>query len=314
MGRTMPLHPSLTGLSVFERGWLSSNNILIHPAAGEDGAVLVDTGHVNHASQTVQLVRQGLAGRTLAHVFNTHLHSDHCGGNAALRREFGIDPTLPPGQAQAVREWDEDALSYKATGQRIERFEVRDVVEPGQAVVAGGRCWQVLAAPGHDPHSVMWFDAEGGVLLSADALWENGFGVVFPEVEGEPGFDDVGLVLDRIEALPVRVVIPGHGAPFTDVRGALERARKRLAGFRTDPLRHARHAVKVLIKYHLMEEREMPLPELLRWADAAPLVRGLRALHPALAAAGGHWIEAFVRELVAGGALALREDGVVTDA
>ena len=314
MGRTMPIHPSLTGLSVFERGWLSSNNILIHPAAGEDGAVLVDTGHVNHAGQTVQLVRQGLAGRTLAHVFNTHLHSDHCGGNAALRREFGVGPTLPPGQAQAVREWDEDALSYKATGQRIERFEVRDVVEPGQAVVAGGRRWQVLAAPGHDPHSVMWFDAEGGVLLSADALWENGFGVVFPEVEGEPGFDDVGLVLDRIEALPVRVVIPGHGAPFTDVRGALERARKRLAGFRTDPLRHARHAVKVLIKYHLMEEREMPLSELLRWADAAPLVRGLRERHPALAAVAGHWIEAFVRELVVAGALAMREDGVVTDA
>ena len=311
----MSPHPSLTGLSVFERGWLSSNNILIHPAAGEDGAVLVDTGHVNHAAQTLELVRHGLRGQALAHVFNTHLHSDHCGGNAALRREFGVGPTLPPGQAAAVRAWDEDALSYKATGQRIERFEVRDVVVPGQVVVAGGRQWQVLAAPGHDPHSVMWFDADGGVLLSADALWENGFGVVFPEVAGEPGFDDVGQVLDLIETLPVRVVIPGHGAPFTDGRAALERARRRLAGFRADPLRHARHAVKVLIKYHVMEERQMPLPDLLRWADAAPLVHGLRALHPALAGAdgGGHWIEPVVRELVAGGALALNDEGVVLD-
>ena len=45
----------LDGLRVFERGWLSSNNLLIHAAPGEPGAVLVDTGHVNHAPQTVAL-------------------------------------------------------------------------------------------------------------------------------------------------------------------------------------------------------------------------------------------------------------------
>ena len=313
----MTPHPSLTGITVHERGWLSSNNVLIQPAAGEDGAVLIDTGHVNHAAQTVALVRHGLGAHgTLAHVYNTHLHSDHCGGNSALQREFGVGPTLPPGQADAVRVWHEPSLSYRATGQRIERFEVRDVVHPGEIVVAGGRQWQILAAPGHDPHSVMWFDPDGGVLLSADALWEHGFGVVFPEVAGEPGFDDVGEVLDRIEALPVRIVVPGHGAPFTDLRSALQRARSRLAGFREQPLRHARHAVKVLIKYHVMEEREMPLAELLAWADAAPLVHGLRDRHPEMAAGdpGTHWIERFVRELVAGGALAIDEAGVVRDA
>jgi glyoxylase-like metal-dependent hydrolase (beta-lactamase superfamily II) len=191
------------------------------------------------------------------------------------------------------------------------------VISPGDLVTAGGRQWQVLAAPGHDPHSVMLFDAEGGVLISADALWENGFGIVFPEITGEPGFDDVGAVLDAIEALPVRIVIPGHGAPFTDMRGALTRARLRLAGFQADPARHARHAVKVLIKYHLMEEREMPLADLLRWADGAPLVAGVRERHPSVLAVHGggrseHWVERFVRELVASGSLALR-DGVVAD-
>ena len=119
----------------------------------------------------------------------------------------------------------------------------------------GARDWQVLAAPGHDPQSVMLFDARHGVLISADALWENGFGVVFPELEGEAAFDDVAHVLDLIEALPVRCVIPGHGAPFTDVAGALQRARSRLAGFRADPARHLRHGAKVLLKYHLMEEQ-----------------------------------------------------------
>ena len=81
----------------------------------------------------------------------------------------------------------------------------------------------------------MLFDAQHGVLISADALWENGFGVVFPEIDGEPGFDDIGAVFDAIERLPVRVVIPGHGAPFTDVAAALARSRSRLDSFKSGP-------------------------------------------------------------------------------
>src|SRR5690606_6700204 len=80
-----PVHAALNGLTVLERGWLSSNNVLIHAAPGEPGAVLVDSGHVVHAEQTVALVRHALrAGEPLVRVVNTHLHSDHCGGNAAL--------------------------------------------------------------------------------------------------------------------------------------------------------------------------------------------------------------------------------------
>ncbi len=296
-----PLH----GLSVLERGWLSSNNLLIHPGRGEAGAVLVDTGHVNHASQTVALVRQALQGAPLARVLNTHLHSDHCGGNASLQRAFGMPVSIPPGQAQAVQDWDDAALSYVATGQRIERFSPQALLQPGEAFEAGGRTWEVLAAPGHDPHSVMLFDRAGGVLVSADALWEHGFGVVFPEVEGEPGFDDVAAVLEAIAALPVKVVVPGHGRPFTDVDAALARAFARIRGFQADPARHARHALKVLVKYHLMEEREQSLDALLHWAEATPLLQGLwQRWPPAAAASAREWGLQVVADLVDGGALA----------
>lgn len=305
-----PLH----GLQVFQRGWLSSNNLLIHAGPGEPGAVLVDTGHVNHAPQTEALLRQALAGRPLAQVLNTHLHSDHCGGNATLQRAFGMPVHIPPGQAAAVKAWDDGALSYVATGQRIERYDVQGLVEPGSRFVAGGREWQVLAAPGHDPHSVMFFDAAHGVLVSADALWEHGFGVVFPEIEGEPGFDDVGAVLDLIAGLPVRVVIPGHGAPFTDVAAALQRAQARLKGLQADPARHARHALKVLIKYHLMEEGAMAMPAVTAWALGTPMLAGLwDRFAPVGLASAADWITITVDELVAGGALR-RDAHMVFDA
>jgi glyoxylase-like metal-dependent hydrolase (beta-lactamase superfamily II) len=297
-------HAALRGLSVFERGWLSSNNILIHAAEGEAGAVLVDTGHVNHAAQTLALVRHALQGQPLARIVNTHLHSDHCGGNALLQGELGAAVAVPPGHAEAVRDWDESALTYRASGQRAARFAAAHTVHPGQSWVAGGREWEALAAPGHDEHSLIYFDRAHGVLLSADALWENGFGAVFPEMVGEPGFDDVAAVLDLIDSLPVRLVVPGHGRPFADVAGALARARRRLAGFQADPARHLHHAAKVLLKYHLMEVHEQALPELQRWAADTPLYRSLceRQARPGRSAQA--WLEQLVDELVAQGALA----------
>ena len=268
-----PVHPALTGLTLLERGWLSSNNLVIHAVGDEAGAVLVDTSHSNHAEQTLALLQHALGREPLVDVLNTHLHSDHCGGNAAVQREFGLAARVPGTLFEAVQAWDSARLSYDATGQHCERFEAGGVLQAGEELIAGGRRWQALAAPGHDPDSLLLFDRDRGVLLSADALWEQGFGLVFPEIQGRPGFDDVQSTLDMIERLPVTVVVPGHGRAFTDVAAAIGRARKRLAGWRADPQRHARHAVKVLLKYHLMEVRAQPEDDLLQWAEAAPMLR-----------------------------------------
>lgn len=305
-------HPALAGLQVLQRGWLSSNNLLIPAADDEAGATLIDASHVTHAAQTVALLRHALAGAPLARVVNTHLHSDHCGGNAALQRAFGAQLLIPPGQADVIAAWDDSAPAFDGSGQYMERFVPDGLIPPGTMLLAGGRRFEALQAPGHDPHSLMFFDAAQGLLVSADALWENGFGVVFPEISGEPGFDDVGAVLDLIERLPVQVVVPGHGAPFSDVAGALRRARERLEGFRRDPMRHARHAVKVLIKYHLMEERAMDRQALLDWVAATPMMVQLWArFGQSVSESPSDWADGFVDELVRAGALGVREGRVV---
>ena len=304
-----PRHPALAGLSVFERGWLSSNNVLV---PDEAGATLIDTSHVNHAEQTLALVHHALAGQPLGRIVNTHLHSDHCGGNATLQRAFGAAVFVPEASADAVREWHRDGLSFGASGQRCERFTLQGTTRAGDLIAAGGRRFEVIEAPGHDPQSTILFDAENGLLISADALWENGFGVVFPELEGEPGFDDVGAVLDLIERLPVQLVVPGHGAPFTDVGGALARSRARLSAFVAEPRRHARHGAKVLMKYHLMEVREEPLDALLQWAEGTPLFASVWQEHGrGEAAFAREWAEQLTNELVGSGALGRRGTQVI---
>jgi glyoxylase-like metal-dependent hydrolase (beta-lactamase superfamily II) len=295
-------------LHVLVRGWLSSNNVLLTHAGS---ATLVDSGHCVHAPQTIELLRHTLGRTPLGRVLNSHLHADHCGGNAALQRTWPCEVLVPESLIADVHAWDEDALSYRPMRQRIERFSATGSFSPGQMLAIGARHWQVLAAPGHDPRSVMFFDAQYGVLISADALWENGFGVVFPELEGQSAFDDVAQVLDLIDSLPVRTVIPGHGAPFDDVAGALRRARSRLAGYRADPARHKRHAAKVLLKFHMLEERRQPLAELLDWAAQTPLLQslwhGLGRPEQQLTA----WCECLLHELASSGALVLRGEQVL---
>jgi glyoxylase-like metal-dependent hydrolase (beta-lactamase superfamily II) len=298
MQETTALGP---GLRVLERGWLSSNNVLL---AHGDGATLIDSGHCTHAAQTLALVAHALGpAARLSSVINTHLHADHCGGNAALQRDWQCAVLVPEAHLADVRAWDEDALSYRPLRQRCERFIASGSIRPGQMLAIGERQWHVIAAPGHDPRSVMLFDERHGVLVSADALWENGFGVVFPELEGESAFDDVGAVLDLIERLPVRWVVPGHGAPFADVAGALQRARSRLAGYHADPPRHARHAAKVLMKFHMLEEQQRSVAQLLDWATQTPLMQRIWQGLGGPQRNTGDWCAGLLDELVGSGAL-----------
>lgn len=293
-------------LRVLERGWLSSNSIVLHDDDGR--GTVVDTGYVAHREQTLALVRRALEGRTLGRIVNTHLHSDHCGGNAELQRAYGATIHIPPGHADAVRRWDEDVLTYRATGQRCDRFDYDALVVPGSTLRMGGIDWEVCAAPGHDPHSVVLWAAEPRILLSADALWANGFGVIFPELEGESGFAEQRAMLELIATLAPRLVVPGHGSPFADVAQALERAHARLHALAASAERNARHAARVLVKFYLLEVRRVGMAELVAHAAGARYFRLINERY------FGMPFDAFVRRLVddlaASGAAVLDGDTV----
>ena len=246
-------------MQVLERGWLSSNSIVF-----DDGGQIsiVDTGYVSHAPLLAQLVEQARHGRPVARIVNTHLHSDHVGGNATLKARWQPAIMIPPGLAAAVRQWDERRLNFAATGQRCARFDYDGLIDTGRPLRLGGLDWEVLGGGGHDPEMVLLYNHDERILLSADALWESGFGVIFPELEGASGFAEQQAVLDLIDGLAPRTVVPGHGAPFTETGAALEVAFRRLEYLRSDPERNARHGSKVLIKFWLLDVRSTTLEQL----------------------------------------------------
>ncbi len=275
------------GVRVFERGWLSSNSVFLYDA---DGASLIDSGYHSHSQQTLELVRvatracasecglDSMQSLPLLNLVNTHLHSDHCGGNFALQTAYpNIETHIPPGQANSVAVWDADALSYTPTGQFCPQFSFTDCVCPGSDLVLAGRIWEVHGGPGHDPHSVLLFERENRCLISADALWERGFGVVFPELDGAESFEFVAQTLDLIEALQPRVVIPGHGRVFTAVNDSISIARERLKYFRSNPYAHAAHGIKALLKFHLLDIQSCSVEDIHSWCANTPIVTATHA-------------------------------------
>jgi glyoxylase-like metal-dependent hydrolase (beta-lactamase superfamily II) len=261
----------------FERGWLSSNNVLLHDATH---AVLVDTGYWLHADQTASLLATKLNGRALTSILNTHLHSDHCGGNAHLQDIYkNVDVRIPPGHAAFVDDWDESGLTYAPTGQHCPMFTRTSLLNNGDTFAVANKLWSIRSAPGHDPHSIVLFCEEDKVLISADALWENGFGVVFPEIEGISAFDEVEATLQMIEELAPKVILPGHGSAFCDAHSALVRARSRLAQFRESPEQHALYAAKVLIKFKLLEAQTISLTDIQNWASAVSYLGQLHRIY-----------------------------------
>lgn len=293
-------------IQVIERGWLSANNIVLH--GGRD-AVVVDSGYGAHAPQTLALIEHALAGKKLARLVNTHCHSDHMGGNAAIQRRYACRTSIPEGEAPLIDQWDEQALILAIADQRAERFRYDDTFREGDVLEMGGLSWQVIAAPGHDTHAVMFYSPEARVLVSGDALWENGFGVVFPRLFGrKTALAETRATLESISRLEVDVVIPGHGRPFGEAGAALERAFFRLEGYEEDITRLARHCAKVMLSFSLLEKRSMPLEGLPAYVARVPILAELNSRYLRMTpAAMAEWL---VDELERAGA-ARRENGLL---
>ena len=255
-------------LLVIERGWLSANNILF--LEGEN-ATLVDSGYVTHAAQTVDLVSHALYGRRLKRLINTHSHSDHIGGNAALQSTFGCEVMVPAGLHAAIADWDEDALLLSPLGQQAARFQHDQLIGAGSELDMGGLVWQALAVPGHDMEALAYYNPEKRILISGDALWENGFGVIFPELLGEAdGLSSTRATLEMLSRLPIDIVIPGHGSPFAAVDAVFDRAFRRVDSFSASIDKLAWHAIKVIVSFAMMEKRRLPGAEFSTFVRSLP--------------------------------------------
>ena len=255
----MTLPPSI---SFIERDWLSANHVMFRD---KDSATLIDSGYGKFNDVTfakVDTVLDAWDNPSLDRIVNTHIHSDHIGGNAELQRAHpGCSIAVPVDEQSALVNWDspEQMLSY--ADQECERFAWDDVIEPGQQIQLGGEAWDAIATPGHDMGSLAFHSPKLRILISADALWEHSSGFVPPQAIDPKPLAAQCATFKRLAELDVALVIPGHGPMFTDFTGALSRASAKLEAFAADDMKVAKSVVKAMFIYSMMWRGEMALAD-----------------------------------------------------
>ena len=283
-------------MRVAVRGWLNCNQVLLRSPAGH---VLVDSGYAACADETIARLREpGMLGaEPLAALVNTHCHSDHIGGNSAVARAYGCPITIPRDEVPTIDDWTIQARWNAYVDQYAEPFSYQATIAAGEPFRAAGREWEAYAAPGHDMEALMFFDPVDRILISGDALWENGLGFVWAHDPPNPFVEAALSALDTIERLDPRVVIPGHGEPFADAAGALARARSRLAAFADDPRRTARHMMKVMFVFSMLHRGGIEVAQADGYVARVPVYRDLdeRFLGEGISGLGARLVEDLVR-------------------
>jgi glyoxylase-like metal-dependent hydrolase (beta-lactamase superfamily II) len=295
-------------MHVFVRDWLSANNIVLRSSRGH---TLIDSGYGKYSALTLALLAspRGIGSDPLAELVNTHCHSDHFGGNAAVAARYGCPIALPEDEVPIVQRWDTTALLLDNADQHAERFHVDRAIAAGSTESWGDLDWQVLAAPGHAMRAVVFYNPEHRILISGDTLWENGFGFVMPAAMDPDALPATRDTLEMIAGLDLRTVIPGHGDVITEPGPALDRAFKRIAAFEADESRVARHALKALLTFHLLDRRSMPVADLPAYLDATAFYREVNTLCFGLSALG--LADLLVTELLKVGAVQIVEGNLM---
>lgn len=130
---------------------------------------------------------------------------------------------LEQGMATTTTMWDPVPF------ERIVTFALDDTIE------LGGMLWQVLYTPGHCINQTCFYQPESGQFLAADMLLPSftPTPVIEEPIDGsderDPGLPRFLDSLGMVEELEISMVYPGHGDPFTDYRGLIERQSTRIA-------------------------------------------------------------------------------------
>ncbi len=236
-------------VAFLQRPYPSANSVLLLGRR----PVLVDTGFgADTPALLTWIATQGVDARDLALVLNTHSHSDHAGGNYALESEFGVPIAAQVDEAILVNTRDPDACRAAWLRQPVEPYQVTRQLQGGDTVGTGSTAWLVVGTPGHTAGHLSLYSADHGVLVLGDALHDADLGWLNPYREGADSLDRMAETIERLATLPARVGFSGHGPAIADLPAALDRARRRLAGWQSDPERIAWHACKRIFSHVLM--------------------------------------------------------------
>lgn len=234
------------------RPFPDANLLLLH---GPHPA-LVDTGFVGHADQTREWAETHADAR-IGLVVNTHWHSDHVGGNAALQAT-GAEIAASAHDADAVQRRDPGCCVAEYLDQPVAPYTVDRALHDEETLALGEADWQVIRTPGHTPGHLSLWQPDEGVLVVGDALSDYDVGWIAAALDGPDAAGTAVASLDRLDALAPRVLLPAHGRMPADPAAALAKARQRAQRLVDDPEGAVWYGARRIFSYALMIRGGLP--------------------------------------------------------
>ncbi|MDA8403412.1 MAG: MBL fold metallo-hydrolase [Desulfobacteraceae bacterium] len=145
------------------------------------------------------------AGYAITHVINTHGHSDHTSGNAAIIEATGAQLCIHSADAEQVMRLLTRVLSRfmggKGSPKASRSLEDNDIVDIGQTPL------KVIHTPGHTPGSICLYT--GGHVFTGDTLFVGAVGRT--DLSGGSSRQLLASVREKLYTLPGDTVVwPGH--------------------------------------------------------------------------------------------------------
>lgn len=144
-------------------------------------------------------------GYRVTHIVNTHGHSDHTAGNAAVKRATGARILIHELDAERLTGIVNRGLCLLLGGRGSPRPDA--LLKHGDAIEIGASSLEVIHTPGHTPGSICLYTE--GHLFTGDTLFVGGVGR--SDLPGGSVEQLQRSLRERLFTLPPRTVVwPGH--------------------------------------------------------------------------------------------------------
>ena len=244
----------MQNLFFIERGYLSGNHF-VHRSKQP---VLIDTGYRADFDETKRLLSEvGTNISDVGLIISTHCHCDHIGGNKIIQDRSGCDIALHRVGKYFIEMEDDWSIWSRYYGQEADFFRCTRILGDGDVISIGPHDFRVIHTPGHASDGIVLYNEEEKVLISSDALWEHDVPTITVRIEGSTAVHSFEASLEKLSALDVDIVYPGHGKPFKDFEGALGRSKEKIRGYLSHRQNIGHDLLKKITVYTLLMKKSV---------------------------------------------------------
>lgn len=147
---------------------------------------------------------------TIKYLLNTHLHLDHCFGNAWAAEKYGILPMAHQADEPFLAHLGEQATMFGIPPELVKAQKLGGYLNENDTFTLGSTTFRVIHTPGHTPGGVCFYSEQAKMLICGDTLFAGSVGR--SDLAGGSHTQLIDSIKNKLLTLPDdTTVYCGHG-------------------------------------------------------------------------------------------------------